>query len=233
MTDTAGLGIDPAGAPPVGGRSTEELRGRYHRRLEEIDGRVVQLYALVGEGLAAATDAVLAGDRDIAQVLMDRDSLIDSLYRDVEELVNHELALQGPVAADLRFLLTVLRVVPELERSHDLVEHIARRAVGGNLADLTPRVRGLIERMGALGVEMWRESADAWIEHDPVAFERLAERDDEMDELHGELSTELASGETPLPVALDMALVARFYERLGDHAVNVAGRVRYLAGRRA
>jgi phosphate transport system protein len=201
--------------------------------LEEINGRVVELYALVGDGLAAATDALLSGDRDIARVLLERDILIDSLYRDIEDLVNHELALQGPVAADLRFLLSVLRVVPELERSHDLVEHIARRATGGLRDDLTPRIRGLIERMGALGVEMWRTSADAWVEQDADAYAGLIARDDAMDQWHAELTSELASGSVSLPVALDMALVARFYERLGDHAVNVARRVCYLAGRTA
>jgi phosphate transport system protein len=124
-------------------------------------------------------------------------------------------------------------VVPELERSHDLVEHIARRATGGPREDLTPRIRGLIERMGALGAEMWRTSADAWVEHDADAYASLIARDDEMDQLHAELTSELASGKVTLPVALDMALVARFYERLGDHAVNVARRVVFLAGRTA
>jgi phosphate transport system protein len=166
----------------------------------------------------------------MANALMERDDLIDRLYHDVEDLVNHELARQAPVAGDLRFLLSVLRVVPELERSHDLVEHIARRGVKGLREELTPRTRGLIEQMGAVGVEMWRAAADAWFERDPEGYARIHERDDEMDDLHTNLTAELASGKTSLPVAMDMALVARFYERLGDHAVNIAHRVRYLAG---
>ncbi len=209
---------------------SDELRRNYHRHLDEINGKVVQLFALVGEGLAAATDAILAGDREIARALVERDDLIDSLYRDVERLVNNELARQAPVAADLRFMLSVLRIVPELERSHDLVEHIARRAVRGLGDELTPRTRGLIEQMGEVGVEMWRAAADAWFERDPDAYIRMKDRDEEMDDLHTNLMSELASGKTSLPLALDMALVARFYERLGDHAVNIAHRVRYLAG---
>jgi phosphate transport system protein len=208
----------------------EELRLEYHRHLEEINGRVIQLFALVGEGLAAATDALLSGDREVARALMERDDLIDGFYRDIEALVNHELARQSPVARDLRFLLSVLRVVPELERSHDLVEHIARRGIKGLRDQLTPRTRGLIEQMGSIGVEMWRAAADAWYERDAEAYSRLSLRDDEMDELHTTLTAELASGSTTLPVAMDMALVARFYERLGDHAVNIAHRVRFLAG---
>jgi phosphate transport system protein len=208
----------------------EELRLEYHRHLDEINRKVIQLFALVGEGLAAATEALLSGDSDIARALMERDDLIDSLYLDVEGLANQELALQGPVARDLRFLLSVLRVVPELERSHDLVEHIARRGVRGLRDELTPRTRGLIQQMGTVGVVMWRAAADAWFERDAEAYSKIKARDDELDDLHTALTGELASGATRLPVAMDMALVARYFERLGDHAVNVAYRVRFLAG---
>jgi phosphate transport system protein len=207
-----------------------ELRHRYHRKLEEINDKVVQLFALVGEGIAVATEALLSGDRDAARLVVERDSLIDSLYMDIEHLVNQELALQSPVATDLRFLLSVLRIVPELERSHDLVEHIARRALPGLADDLTPRTRGLIAQMGTVGGEMWRTVSDAWFERDALCYARLDDRDEEMDDLHVNLTAELASGKTRVPIAMDMALVARFYERLGDHAVNVAKRIRYLAG---
>jgi phosphate transport system protein len=202
----------------------------YQRSLEEINGKMIQLFALVGEGLAAATDAMLSGDRDVARALVERDDLIDSLYQDVERLVNRELALRSPPAADLRFLLSTLRIVPELERSHDLVEHIARRASPGFPAELTPRTRGLVDQMGEVGVAMWRAAADAWFERDADAHGRLTASDDEMDELHANLMAELASGRTSLPVAMDMALIGRFYERLGDHAVNICERIRYLAG---
>lgn len=207
-----------------------ELRRGYYAQLDEIEGRVVQLFAMVTEGLAAATEALLTGDRDVIRVLGERDVTIDAVYRDVEELVNQQLALQAPVAKDLRFLLSVLRIAPELERSHDLVEHIARRGAQGLAEAVTPRARGLIDRMGTLGVEMWRMSADAWYDRDPLAADRIAQRDDEMDELHAALTAEVALGATSIPVSMDMALVARFFERLGDHAVNIARRVVYLAG---
>jgi phosphate transport system protein len=207
----------------------EELRTAFHRHMEEIDGRVIHLLALVAEGLAAATEALLSGDVDMAKELVARDKLIDELYLDVERLVQQQLVLQSPMAADLRYLLSVLRLVPELERSHDLAEHIARRATRGLTGDLTPRVRGLIEQMGRVGVDMWRATADAFAERDADAANRLNDRDDELDDLHVSITAELVSGSLPIPVVLEMALVARFFERLGDHAVNVARRVRFIA----
>ena len=208
----------------------DELRKNFHRDLAEIDGEVVQLLALVGEGIAAATEALLSGDVKLAADLTARDDVIDDLYRHAEDLIQQQLARQSPMATDLRFLLSVLRIVPELERSHDLAEHIARRATRGLAGELTPRIRGLIEQMGRIGVEMWREAADAYIERDGNAAERLNNRDDELDELHVSLTAELMSGGLSVPVVLEMALVARFYERLGDHAVNIANRIKYLAG---
>jgi phosphate transport system protein len=79
--------------------------------------------------------------------------------------------------------------------------------------------------MGRIGAEMWREAADAYADRDPLAADRLRARDDELDDLHVQLSQELAASGTSIPVAIEMSLIARFYERLGDHAVNVARRV--------
>ena len=84
--------------------------------------------------------------------------------------------------------------------------------------------------MGSLASEMWRQAADCWYKRDRSAAQALAERDDEMDQLYSSLIAELASGRMSLPVTMEMTLVARFYERLGDHAVNIARRVVYLAG---
>jgi phosphate transport system protein len=198
--------------------------------LETIEGKVIQLFALVAEDLAGATHALLSGDNEVVKVLAERELLIDALYPEIEDLVNQQMALQAPVATDLRFLLSVLRIVPELERSHDLVVHIARRANHILSDDLSPRSRGLVDRMGNLGTEMWRHAADSWYQRDGSAAALLDERDDEMDELHATLIAELASGRMALPVTMEMTLVARFYERLGDHAVNIARRVIYLAG---
>jgi phosphate transport system protein len=180
--------------------------------------------------LPEATRALLTGDHEVVRVLAERDKVIDTLYPEIEELVNREILLQAPVASDLRFLLSVLRIVPELERSHDLVVEIASRANHILGEDLSPRGRGFVEQMGSLSSGMWRQATDAWYQRDRSAAFALSERDDEMDQLYASLIAELASGLMALPVTMEMTLVARLYERLGAHAVNIARRVIYLAG---
>ena len=207
-----------------------EHRQEFDNELEAIEGKVIELFAMVAEGLPVATQALLNGNDDAYPTLAERDRAIDALYLEVEGLANREILLQAPVASDLRFLLSVLRIVPELERSHDLVVHIAAVASHSIGSDLTPRAKSLVARMGDLASEMWRKTADSWYKRDRGAADALTERDEEMDELHSSLTAELASGQMAVPVAMEMALVARDYERLGAHAVNVARRVVYLAG---
>jgi phosphate transport system protein len=207
-----------------------ENREEFERELEGIEAKVIELFAMVAEDLPRATQALLNSDNEVLPVLIERESTIDELYPEIEELVNREIVLQAPVAVDLRFLLSVLRIVPELERSHDLVIQIATRANHSLDGSLSPRTRGLVERMAELAAGMWRQAADAWYQRDRSAALALRERDEEMDELHSSLLAELAAGGMAVPVAMEMALVARDYERLGAHAVNIARRVIYLAG---
>jgi phosphate transport system protein len=207
-----------------------EPRQEFEHELEAIEAKVIELFAMVAEDLPGATQALLTGNTDVIKALAEREQAIDALYPEIESMANREILLQAPVASDLRFLLSVLRIVPELERSHDLVVAIAGRANHILGEDLSPRCRGLVERMGNLASAMWRQAVDSWYERDRSAAAKISERDDEMDELYASLTAELASGRMPLPVTMEMVLVARFYERLGDHAVNIARRVVYLAG---
>jgi phosphate transport system protein len=207
-----------------------EYRQEFQRELEAIEAKVTGLFAMVAEGLPGATYALLSGSSEGLGVLAEREELIDALYREIDSLASREILLQAPVASDLRFLLSVVRIVPELERSHDLVVQIASRADHGLSADLSPGSRSLVERLGDLAWGMWRQVGDSWRHRDRTIALALIERHDKMSELHASLIAELASGRMTLPVAMEMTLVARFYERLGDHAVNLARRVIDLAG---
>ena len=207
-----------------------EQRQEFQRELEAIETKVTGLFAMVVEDLPGATYALLSGNSEALGVLAEREQVFDALYREIDQLASREILLQAPVASDLRFLLSVLRVVPELERSHDLLVQIVSRASHTLSSDLSPDSRSLVERMGDMAWGMWRQVADSWRHRDRSVALALSERHDTMNELHASLIAELASGGMTVPVTMEMTLVARFYQRLGDHAVNIAQQVIYLAG---
>jgi phosphate transport system protein len=206
-----------------------ELRLGFHRNLDEIDARVGQMFALVTEAVGAATECLLTDDREAAQQIVERDEAIDELTHTVDAAAERALSLQTPMGTDLRYLLSIVRMVPELERSGDLAEHIAARVASGRIVELTPKLRRLVEDMGHVAVGMWRDATSAFIDRDPTAYDRLDAADDELDSLHDQLTSELVSGTVSAPLALEMALIGRFYERLGDHAFHVSDRIKFLA----
>lgn len=224
-TDSArAVAAEPAdvGAEPGGDDSGAlgELEG-----LLVIDRQVIQLFALVEEAVAGATHALVSGDREAARLLVAADADVDELYQSLESLVQGRLLTGSLSSIETQFLLSVLGMLPELERSGDLAEHVARRATRNLPAEMPARLRGYVERMGEVACSMWRMAADAYAGAVPRASERLESLDDEMDDLHVTFIAELVTAGTPVVVAIELALVGRFYERLGDHAVNLARRV--------
>lgn len=205
------------------------LRVDFRRDLGELHQQVVLLFAQVTEAVAACTDALLGDDTDIAARISEGEEAIDEAQRTLEEKLEKVLLLQAPVAGDLRYVLSLIRIVPELERSGDLAEHIAKRAGTGVSAQLPPSVRGIVEQMGSAATSLWRRASDAFADRDPDAFEALDAADDVIDDLHRDLLAVLLQSDLDPAVASEATLIGRFYERLGDHAVHVAERVRYSA----
>jgi phosphate transport system protein len=200
------------------------------RTVDPLDEPVLQMFALVRDAVSSATEIFLAGDREAARSLVQRDQLIDALHAKTEKAVVHELTNEIPRdAARQHRLILILRILPELERSGDLAEHIASHAVQGLSKWLTPRARNLIQQMGMLGSEMWGIAGEAYASGDVGGADLLRARDDEIDDLHVSLTSELAAAGVSVPVAIEMALVARYFERLGDHAVNITRRLRRTA----
>ena len=192
---------------------------------DQLRGRTVRIFALVGEAMTEATLALLASDRELAKSVVRQDDEIDrlvkSLIRDVETML---MAPVAPSVEDRQQLLTLLRILPEIERNGDLAEHIARRAARGLGAEMSPRSRGLVERMGEVCTSIWRAATDAILDGESTTTSDIETIDDEIDELHVALTAELVSGSMSLPVAVEVAMTARFYERFGDHCVNLARR---------
>jgi phosphate transport system protein len=206
-----------------------ELRIRYHRHLDELDAEVIRLFATVRERVAAATDSLLTGDTEAAHDVTSTDVQVDHLQREVELLTERLLLTESPMCGDMRYLVTVLRIVPQLERCGDLAEHVAQRTIAGLGSRLTARARQLLARMGSRCDTMWAETAKAWTVRDASAAEALDVLDDELDALHDELTAEILNGGIAVADAMQATLVGRFYERLGDHAVHIARRIARLA----
>ncbi len=195
-----------------------------------LGGPVVQLFASVSEAVARASWALLNGDVELAAAVVAADADIDArtaaLERRVWEVIDEEVPQPIPPAS-MRELVAVLLILPELERSADLAEHVAQRALNNLGAGMSPVSRGIVQRMGEVAGEMWQATAAAWDER-LVDSAELEEADEELDILHERLSAEVATGSMGPADAAQVTLLARFYERLGDHAVNLARRVDQL-----
>lgn len=192
---------------------------------EDLRPQTVRIFALVGEAIAGATHALLANDRELAKRVVEQDIIIDELVNDLVSVA--ETRLLESAALDVegrRELLILLRILPEIERNGDLAAHVARRAARGLGSEMSPRSRGLIERMGEVASTIWREATDVIIDGKNEAVGAMEDIDDELDDLHVSLTAELTSGSMSVPVAVEVALMARFYERFGDHCVNLSRR---------
>jgi phosphate transport system protein len=210
----------------------DELRKGFHQELDEVRAELARLAASVIEAISRATLVLLDGDLEAANRLIEDDDEIDSYSIDLEERCYQLLALQAPVAGDLRQLVAIVKMVGEIERSADLTVNIAKasRRIYGH--ELDPKVRGLVARMGEQAQQLFTAALEAFEESDAAKAAAIDDMDSFLDGLQRELVRRIlethADSEIDLQVAIQLAMVARFYERIGDHAVNIGERVRYL-----
>lgn len=211
-----------------------ELRREFHDHLAELQHRVVEMGNVVTRGVRSATTSLLTGDAGLADAVVDADRAIDAAYPWVEAEVFDLVARQAPVARDLRFLIATMRIAANVERCGDLVASIARRSGRLDPSALSPAARAVVEEMGAVVEREFRTAMHAYAVLDTGIASDVAALEDEVDELQRRLLRELvAGGGGPRSVesvesVVDLALVARFYERVGDHAVVIAERVRFV-----
>jgi phosphate transport system protein len=189
-----------------------------------VEQPVLRLFGLVREALSRATWALLNGDTQLGQEVIDGDQEIDDATAELELDVWSRLEAGDYARDDLRALVGILLILPELERSGDLAEHIAHRALTNVGSDMTPVARGIVQRMSEVAAEMWQLVATAYVNHDARNLE-LQEEDEELDILHDRLTGEIAKGNMQTAVTAQVTLTARFYERIGDHAVNLSRRI--------
>lgn len=211
---------------------TNDLRSEFHADIEHVRTEIAQLGASVVELIPRVTKILLQQDLEGAEYVIRGDDEIDSRAVEVEEQALRLLALQAPVAVDLRNLAAALKLAPEIERSADLCCNLckAARRIYGH--ELDPKLRGVIQRISDQSHQQYRKVVEAYIANDEVAAAAIPDMDDLLDDIHRQMILQIfeshAAGHVDLQVAVQMAMVARFYERLGDHAVNFSQRVLYI-----
>jgi len=206
----------------------EELRSTFHKEIEEIRNEVLELGQSIISAIPRATAVLLTGDLEAADYLIQADARAIQ----VEEKCFQELALQSPVAGDLRELVSMIKIAGELERSADLAVNIckAARRIYGHKID--PELSDLIAKMSEQAQQLFISTMEAFRDHDAAKAAAIDDMDSFLDGLHRRFIAEIfeihARESIDLQVAVQLAMVARFYERIGDHAVNVGERTRFI-----
>jgi len=210
----------------------KRTRPDQERSADNLDDAISLLFSLVSESLGWATSALLGQDFEGANRVISGDEEIDRLCEEVTAALKERLGEVSADSAALEDFVSIMQIVPELERSGDLAKHIARRSLEGLGGMITPRSRGLIQAVSEITLRMWRVAGEAYVKRSRDAAFRLEESDNELDDLCAALVAEgLSQGDDP-KISVDLALIARFYERLGDHAVNLAHRIDTMAAPR-
>lgn len=211
----------------------QELRPDFHQSIDGVRQAVAHLGASVVELIPRVTEVLLDQDLDAAERIIFADDEFDSRSLDVEEKALRLLALQAPVANDLRQLAAALKLAPEIERSADLCCNICKAARRIYPHQLDPKLRGTIQRMSTQAQLEYKAAVEAYLNVDDAWAAAVPDMDDHLDDLHRDFVQQIfeihAEEGIELQVAVQLAMVARFYERLGDHAVNIAAKVRYIA----
>jgi phosphate transport system protein len=209
-----------------------DIRSDFHGELDHIREEIARLAAGVTESIPRATEILLGQDLEGAEYVIRGDDEIDARSVELEERCYRVLALQSPVASDLRQVVAALRIIGEIERSADLTVNIckAARRIYGHRLD--PRLRGIIQRMGDQAQQLFREATESYLASDEVRAAALGDMDGYLDDLQRQFVAAIfeshSAEKLDLQVAVQLAVVARFYERIGDHAVNIGERVRFM-----
>ena len=209
-----------------------EARKTFDEQLTELKADVIRMAAMVGESVGAGTQALLDADLGVVERVLANDDAVDALEHELELRVYELIARQQPMAVDLRTLLAVQRILHELELTGDLMVTVAKSARRLYPATLPPLIRGLIERMGAQASVQLQVSIDSFVDSDQALAAALPDMDDVMDDLQKELFraifTSLTPNEEGLQLAVQLALIGRFYERVADHAVTIGIWTRFI-----
>ena len=204
------------------------MRTAYHEQLDALTNQLAEMCRMAGIAMERATQALLQADLALAeQVIGDHENIIAASAR-AEETAFVLLALQAPVAGDLRAIVGSIQIVADVERMGALALHVAKIARRRHPRHALPEeVNGYFAEMGRIAVDLGNSAREVLISRDPEQARLIREEDDAMDDLHRHLFSVMMDREWKhgVAAAVDVTLLGRFYERFADHAVEISRRV--------
>src|SRR5712672_4435569 len=204
------------------------MRTAYHEQLSDLSERLGEMCGLAGVAMERATQALLQADLVLAEQVITDHEQIAAMSAKAEESAFVLLALQAPVAGDLRAIVSSIQIVADVDRMGALALHVAKIARRRHpLHALPEEVNGYFAEMGRVAVELGNSAQEAVLSGDPRRAAEIDDEDDAMDELHGHLFIVLMDREWKhgVPAAVDVTLLGRFDERFADPAVEIGRRV--------
>lgn len=207
------------------------MREVYQEQLGKLADELASMSKMAGTAMERATQALLESDLQLAEQVIEEDVRVDETRASAEESAFGLLALQAPVAGDLRTVISSIHAAEDLERMGDLALHVAKTARRRHPHPvLPPDVQPYFAEMGRIAVKLSGRVLSVLQTQDVEAARGLEEDDDEMDDLHRHLFTVMMSPDWShgVAAAVDVTLLGRFYERFADHAVSVARRIVFI-----
>ena len=200
------------------------MRSKFDAQLKELGEKLTLMGAMCEEAIANSAKALLSGDSELAKKLAPLDLEIDRYERDIEALCLRLLLQQQPVARDLRQISAALKMITDLERIGDQAEEIAD--IIGFIDGHNPEDYVTLTEMAKAAIHMVTESIDAYVKHDTILAGKVVDEDDIVDEyflqVKSKLIAKIAKDPDDGEYALDLLMIAKYFERIGDHAVNIA-----------
>ncbi|MET0698860.1 MAG: phosphate signaling complex protein PhoU [Mycobacterium sp.] len=204
------------------------MRTAYHEQLSALSAKLGDMCGMAGVAMERATQALLQADLALAEQVITDHEQINAMSAQAEENAFVILALQAPVAGDLRSIVSSIQIVADIDRMGALALHVAKIARRRHPQHALPEeVNGYFAEMGRVAVELGNSAQEVLRSGDPEKAARIREEDDAMDDLHQHLFTVLMDRDWKhgVAAAVDVTLLGRFYERFADHAVEIARRV--------
>lgn len=200
------------------------MRNRFDEQLMQLNRELIEMGALCEEAISVASESLLNNDKQLAAKVAPLDSEIDRKERTIESLCLKLLLQQQPVARDLRQISAALKMITDMERIGDQAEDIAEIICS---IDVYPAGNSrLLQEMADATIKMVTESVDAFVKNDIIIAKKVIDDDDIVDSYFDQIKQKLIASIADDPdngeFAIDILIIAKYFERIGDHAVNIA-----------